>query len=131
MRIFNVDPIREQAHYSEEMVGSVSRAEMLYRTNLVALVSGGRKPRYAENTVMVFDDSSGKMVLEFTFPDPVLNVRLKRDKLVAVCRNQIHVFSFPNNAKKLFSVDTRDNPLGLCEVSKMILSSSLNFVIEI
>ena len=116
MRIFNVDPIREQAHYSEEMVGSVSRAEMLYRTNLVALVSGGRKPRYADNTVMIWDDNSGKMVLEFTFPDPVLSVRMKRDKLVAVCRNQIHVFTFPNNAKKLFSVDTRDNPLGLCEV---------------
>ena len=36
--------------------------------------------------------------------------------LVAVCRNQIHVFSFPNNCRKLFSVDTRDNPHGLCEV---------------
>ena len=32
------------------------------------MVSGGRKPKYAENTVMIFDDNSGKMVLEFTFP---------------------------------------------------------------
>ena len=127
---------------------------MLYRTNLVALVSGGRKPKFAENTVMIYDDNSGKMVsggwwreghvtavltsdwlrvegsliyqaifgvcldrsinvkerpspkneycenfakfrlqlywlcqvLEFTCPDPVLAVRMKRDKLVAVCR---------------------------------------------
>ena len=42
MRIFNIDPIREQAHYNEDLVGSVTHAEMLYRTNLVALVSGGK-----------------------------------------------------------------------------------------
>ena len=32
-------------------------------------------------------------------------------------RNQIHVFSFPNKPTKLFSLETRENPLGLCEVS--------------
>ena len=26
------------------------------------------------------------------------------------------MFSFPNNPVKLFSLETRDNPLGLCEV---------------
>jgi len=119
IRIFNMEPIREQAHYTEDVVGSVAIAEMLYKTNLVALVAGGRKAKYAENTVMVYDDLSRKMVLEFTCPDPVLAVRMKKDKLVAVCRNKIHVFSFPNNARKLFSVDTRDNPLGLCEVSPL------------
>jgi len=119
VRIFNIDPIREQAHYTEDMVGSIGYVDMLYRSNLVAMVSGGRKPKYAENTVMIFDDNSGKMVLEFTFPDAVLAIRMKRDKLIAVCRNQIHVFSFPNNCKKLFSVDTRDNPQGLCEVSPL------------
>eukprot|EP00092_Neocalanus_flemingeri_P018204 GFUD01019701.1.p1 GENE.GFUD01019701.1~~GFUD01019701.1.p1 ORF type:complete len:360 (-),score=111.73 GFUD01019701.1:91-1170(-) len=117
LRIFNIDPIREQAHYKEEQVGSIAHAEMLYRTNLVALVSGGRRPKFADNTVMIYDDLAGKMVLEFTFPDQVLAVRMKKDKIVAVCKNQIHVFSFPNKPKKLFSVDTRDNPLGLCEVS--------------
>merc|ERR1719370_1582651 len=90
LRIFNIDPIREQAHYKEDQVGSIAHAEMLYRTNLVAMVSGGRKPKFADNTVMIYDDLLGKMVLEFTFP---------------------------NKSKKLFSVDTRDNPLGLCEVS--------------
>merc|ERR1712179_712320 len=39
LRIFNIDPIREQAHYKEDQVGSIAHAEMLYRTNLVAMVS--------------------------------------------------------------------------------------------
>ena len=35
LRIFNIDPIREQAHYTEEAVGSVgsvNHADMLYRS---------------------------------------------------------------------------------------------------
>ena len=38
-------------------------------------------------------------------------------RLIIVLRNKIHVFSFPNNSKKLFSFDTCDNPKGLCELS--------------
>ena len=137
LRVFNVEPVREQAHYTAEAVGSVAQAEMLYRTNLLALVAGGRKPKYADNTVMIYDDRAAKMVLEFTLPDQVLAVRLKRDKVVikltqnwgkfasfshqvvCVCRNKIHVFSFPHAPRKLFSLDTRDNPLGLCELSPL------------
>ena len=33
-------------------VGSLVVAEMLYRTNLVAMVAGGRKPKFADNTVL-------------------------------------------------------------------------------
>ena len=97
-------------------MGSLALAEMLYRTNLVAMVAGGRKPKFADNAVMVYDDLAEKMVLEFTCPTTVLGMRMKRDKMVVITRNQIHVFSFPNKPSKLFSLDTRDNPLGLCEV---------------
>lgn len=119
LRIFQVDPVRESSHVRHEMVGSVSTAEMLFRTNLVAFVGGGRRPRFADNTVMVYDDRRREFVLELVLPESVLAVRLKRDRLMAVCRSQIHVFSFPNNCKKLFSVSTRDNPRGLCEVSPL------------
>lgn len=37
--------------------------------------------------------------------------------MFVVEKNRIHVFSFPTNPKKLFTIDTRDNPKGLCEVS--------------
>ena len=57
-------------------MGSIAHAEMLYRTNLVAMMSGGRRPKYADNTVMIYDDLLSKMVLEFTFPEQVLAVRM-------------------------------------------------------
>lgn len=33
-----------------EVVGSIGQTEMLHRTNLLAIVSGGAMPKYAENT---------------------------------------------------------------------------------
>ena len=39
LRVFNVDPLRELSHYGADKVGSIARAEMLFRTNLLAVVS--------------------------------------------------------------------------------------------
>lgn len=65
-----------------ELMGSVAHCEMLHRTNLLAVVAGGSRPKFAENTVLVYDDISKKFVLEFTFTAPVKAVRLRRDKWV-------------------------------------------------
>ena len=110
------------------MVGSVSKAEMLYKTNLVALVGGGKKPRFPDNVVMVYDDKQQEFVLELSLTETVLSVRLKRDKLVAVCRSEIHVFSFPNRCQNLFKVTTRDNPRGLCELSSIRMGAVDNSI---
>lgn len=32
-------------------------------------------------------------------------------------KNQIQVFNFPKHPKKIFTIETGENPLGLCEVS--------------
>nr|CAD7427537.1 unnamed protein product [Timema monikensis] len=103
-----------------ELMGSVGYCEMLYRTNLLAIVAGGARPKFADNTVLVYDDISKKFVLEFTFSSFVKNVKLRRDKLVVVLSHQIHVFSFPSPCQRLFTVETRVNSLGLCEVSPIV-----------
>ena len=51
---------------------SLTLAEMLYKTNLVGLVADGKKPKFTDNTVMIYDDATQKMGLEFTFPTTVL-----------------------------------------------------------
>jgi len=123
VRIYNLEPLRELMHLNVQALGSVTKAEMLSRTNLLAIVGGGPRQMYADNVVMVYDDRENKPVLEFTLPSPVLAVRLKRNVLIAVCRTQIHVFSFPNRCKKLYTITTRENPRGLCEVTPMRMSS--------
>ncbi|RWS30198.1 WD repeat domain phosphoinositide-interacting protein 4-like protein [Leptotrombidium deliense] len=117
LRVYNLDPLAVKTCFDETEIGSIAFAEILHRTNLVALVAGGSKPKFADNTVLIWDDLKKQFVLEFTFSSQVVAVRLRRDRLFVAERTRIHVFSFPQNPKKLFTVETGDNPRGLCEVS--------------
>ncbi|XP_052026847.1 WD repeat domain phosphoinositide-interacting protein 4 isoform X3 [Apodemus sylvaticus] len=83
VRIYNVEPLMEKGH-------------------LVLIWDDAREGK----------DSKDKLVLEFTFTKPVLAVRMRHDKIVIVLRNRIYVYSFPDNPRKLFEFDTRDNPKG-------------------
>ncbi|KAJ8314728.1 hypothetical protein KUTeg_006878 [Tegillarca granosa] len=121
LRIYNVDPLTQKLHLSGDEIGSISHASMLFRTNMIAIVGGGNTPRYDEKAVLIWDDSQTeqdkKIVMDITFSQPVVAVRMTRDRLIVVLRNQVHIFSFPNKPQRLYTFDTRDNPRGLCEVS--------------
>ncbi|CAG9827591.1 unnamed protein product [Diabrotica balteata] len=119
IRIYNVEPLVEKAHYDIETVGSVSQCEMLFRTNLLAVVSGGSRPKFADNVLLIYDDFLKKFILDITFPSSIRAVRMRRDKLVVALLNQIHVFSYPTPTQRLFTLETRENYRGLCEVSPL------------
>nr|XP_038955565.1 WD repeat domain phosphoinositide-interacting protein 4 isoform X3 [Rattus norvegicus] len=134
VRIYNVEPLMEKGHLDHEQVGSVGLVEMLHRSNLLALVGGGSSPKFSEiSAVLIWDDaregkdSKDKLVLEFTFTKPVLAVRMRHDKIVIVLRNRIYVYSFPDNPRKLFEFDTRDNPKGLCDLCPSLEKQLLVF----
>ena len=80
LRIYNVEPLVEKAHFDNDLLGSVGIGEMLWRSNVIAVVAGGTKPKFADNTVLIYDDLSKKFVMEITFTNPIKAVRLRRDK---------------------------------------------------
>ena len=63
-----------------EFDGGIGIVEMLYRTNIIALVGGGLSPNYPPNTVMLWDDSLMKTIGELNYKTEVKGVRLRKDK---------------------------------------------------
>lgn len=55
---------------------------MLYRSNILALVGGWENPKYDVKKLVIWDDREGKVITELKFSKDVLNVKLKKDRLI-------------------------------------------------
>ena len=110
-RIYNVDPFRETFRRAFSN-GGIGIVEMLYRCNLLALVGGGKNPRYPTNKVMIWDDHQSRCIGELMFKSEVKAVKLRRDKVVVALITKIFVYRF-SDLKLLDQITTLANPKGL------------------
>ena len=109
--IYNVDPFRETFRRTFTS-GGIGIVEMLFRCNLIAIVGGGRNPRYPTNKVMIWDDHQNKCIGELMFRSEVYAVRLRRDRVVVVLSSKVYVYRF-SDLKLVDQINTVLNPKGL------------------
>ena len=108
--VYGTYPIKNQ--YEKKMDGGIKQAEMLYRTNLLALIGGGDIPKFNPKKLVLWDDYQNKMVSEIKFFSNLKNVKLKKDKIFAICDKTIYVFDF-KTLENLEIINTKENPKGL------------------
>mmetsp|Transcript_10640 Transcript_10640/g.13890 ORF Transcript_10640/g.13890 Transcript_10640/m.13890 type:complete len:408 (+) Transcript_10640:279-1502(+) len=109
---YNCEPFTETTRKNFSS-GGIGIIEMCYRTNILALVGGGKVPRYPRNKVMMWDDVNNRCIGELSFPSDVRAVKLRRDMVVVVLDRDIYIYNF-QDLKLLENRRTIVNPKGLC-----------------
>ncbi|MCJ1372136.1 Phosphatidylinositol 3,5-bisphosphate-binding protein [Loxospora ochrophaea] len=117
--VFNSEPC--ELKVSRDFNAGVGIAEMLGRANYIALVGGGKQPKFPQNKVMIWDDAKQKTVITLEFRTQVNRVRLSRTRIVVALQNSIHLYKFSSPPEKLSVFETTDNPTGLCCLGSKIL----------
>ena len=91
--------------YYERILGKgIGIIEMLEKTSILALVGGGNDPYGPSNKIHIYDDQKGTVVANMTFKSNVLNIRLKKDKILVICESFIYFINF-ENFKPIDSMD--------------------------
>ena len=102
--------------FTKDFKGGIVIAEMLFKSNLIALVGGGDRPAFPPNKVILWDDFTAKVVLELVFKSLVLAVRIRKD-MIAVATEK-NVFAYTIRDYRLIDViDTCSNPTGILSLS--------------
>ncbi|KAL8949398.1 MAG: hypothetical protein Q9183_007608, partial [Haloplaca sp. 2 TL-2023] len=95
---------------------------MLGRANYIALVGGGRNPKFATNKVIIWDDAKQLTSLTLSLPTPIHRALLSRSKILIATLNSISLYAFSSPPKKISSFETADNPFGLCCLGSQIIA---------
>ncbi|KYK58898.1 putative HSV2 Phosphatidylinositol 3,5-bisphosphate-binding protein [Drechmeria coniospora] len=102
---------------SRDFNAGIGLVQMMGMTNYLALVGGGKSPKFAMNKAIVWDDMKGKVALEIAALTAIRSVRLGRERIVVVLQNSVRVYSFAKPPDLLHVYETADNVLGLCCLS--------------
>ena len=106
------------------MNGGIGIIEMFQRTNLLALVGGGKNPKFQINQLIIWDDHQGKIISKLRFNENLMSVRLRNNKIIVLTRNKFYAF----NMKTLVTIaiiKIYDNPLGIIATSNGDINNKL------
>ncbi|KXS15573.1 WD40 repeat-like protein [Gonapodya prolifera JEL478] len=108
---------------SHSTSGGIGIVCLLDRTNIVALVGGGRNPRWPREKVILWDDAQEKVLAEIEFRSEVKAVKLLRDVLLIALHSKLHIYSL-HPLSRLASFDTCPNDFSILACSSASPSPS-------
>ncbi|GER47304.1 autophagy-related protein [Striga asiatica] len=99
-----------------QVVGAFNIVEMLYRSNLLAIVGAGEQPSLSPRRLCLFNTISGAAIRELNFLTSILAVRVNRKRLIVLLKEQTYIYDV-NTLEVKRIIDTVPNLQGLCAFS--------------
>ncbi|KAI1819307.1 WD40 repeat-like protein [Xylaria intraflava] len=103
-----------QIQTARDLNAGLGLVQMMGNANYLALVGGGRSPKFPQNKVIIWDDSKGKVAFEIAALTAVRGVQISKTRVVVVQQNSVRLYAFEKPPKPLAKYETADNLLGLC-----------------
>lgn len=104
-KIYNTFPLQcklvQQFDDWKDKGRGIGKTRMLNRSNYIALVGGGKEPRYPLNRLVIWDDLVGKESIRLNFMSMIRYVYLSRCFIVVVLDSKICLYSFGKKPVKL------------------------------
>ncbi|KAI4659473.1 uncharacterized protein J4E78_005901 [Alternaria triticimaculans] len=123
-----------------EVGGGIGCAEMLGNKSYIALVGGGKQPKYPQNKVppedpdwsvndtdiiyevQIWNDKTERFTTSTEFKTPVQRVRLSQSHMIVALLNSICIYKMKVPPVKSAEYETVNNPFGLCELGTSIVA---------
>ncbi|KAK0396479.1 hypothetical protein QR680_001732 [Steinernema hermaphroditum] len=114
VRRFNVKGLEQVMHLDFATVGSIKRVAIFDHSGLIAMQSGGTRPKFSQSSVVVWDDHSDRRgyFVDAVVKGDVTNFAMTKNKLVIFDANHLTVFDF-DTCQKLCCVDISYNVDGI------------------
>ena len=106
------------------MGGGIGIVEMLKKTNILALVGGGKLPKYSKNKITIWDDHQGKIISQIRFNKDVSSVKMRTDSIIGILEDKIYIIHIDTleiidildtlkNQNGIFAMSNTDNELSV------------------
>ena len=114
--IYRTEPFTKEP-YVRDMNGGIGIVEMIENSNFLALMGGGKIPRYDKKKVVIYDDNLNKEICELKFANEIKLVKYKKNYLFIVGQIRIFIFDF-DTYENICEIDTGDNTKELIAINK-------------
>lgn len=127
-KVYQTYPLAD--FHEKILYGGIYLCQMSYKSNFLALVGGGKMPKFTNKKVVIYNDSEDCIESEYKFTTPVINVKFKKNFLFIVCEKKIYVFN-TETTQNIDSFDTITNKRGIIAVNgspdKTIMAHPIEF----
>ena len=113
-RIFNSNSFEEI--YRNDIGGGLKQISMFYTSNLMVFIGGGNFPKFPPTKVILWNDERKQIVGELCFKTNVLDVKFRKERLVAILYKKIHLYNF-TDFNLLETIETIPNPNACCALT--------------